>query len=515
MEQETYISVQTEYLFVGSLYKNPDQYLLFGDSIRSAYDFGDEATKFFYDMFELMYKTFSQDFTERSINTFATMDTARYELFTKYNGYRTISAYMKAANVSDIKNYYAIIKKYSVLREYQRKGFAVDWIVQRKDFQTLKAEDIVQFVIMSANKVNTVILCEKESVVVNSDMVNTQRGYLAKPQMGLDTPWQGYNTMFRGCRLEKAIFDGALSNEGKTRKLMQLAAHIALIEDESFLLMSNEMSEEDLRSCLLTTVINNPEYRQYHGVEINKKEYEIVMGQYRSDETGEFFVQNDGESEEEYFQRVWNGSSEYRKVQQISEWIDQKRARNLYFKDMGSDYSDAALEMTIKKHKELYGIKYFGYDTLKGYRTDDWQSVKQTATMLKELMKNEQLFMYAVFQLTDDTVYCQIQDLTSNNIANAKQIKHIADHLTLNMKIHPADYDKYEYVPFDTGWGKQNQPLDKKKIYYGTKVDKNRAADKSKMLLFEVNLDYNTWNNVGYLVQKEISKPQDPKQRKR
>lgn len=334
--------------------------MLFGDSIRSAYDFGDEATKFFYDMFELMYKTFSQDFTERSINTFATMDTARYELFTKYNGYRTISAYMKAANVSDIKNYYAIIKKYSVLREYQRKGFAVDWIVQRKDFQTLKAEDIVQFVIMSANKVNTVILCEKESVVVNSDMVNTQRSYLAKPQMGLDTPWQGYNTMFRGCRLEKAIFDGALSNEGKTRKLMQLAAHIALIEDESFLLMSNEMSEEDLRSCLLTTVINNPEYRQYHGVDINKKEYEIVMGQYRSDETGEFFVQNDGESEEEYFQRVWNGSSEYRKVQQISEWIDQKRARNLYFKDMGSDYSDAALEMTIKKHKELYGIKYFG-----------------------------------------------------------------------------------------------------------------------------------------------------------
>lgn len=515
-ETEVYGNVQSEYLFVGALYKDPDQYLLFGNSIRSTYDFNDEATRFFYDLFELMYATFTKDITERSVNTFATMDPTRFSTYTKYQGFRTIKAYMDAANLDDVKNYYNTLKKYSLLREYQRKGFPVDWIVNRRDFQLLTAEEIVQLVAASINKVSTVILCEKEAEVVNSGVKDAIGSYLITPQMGICTPWEGYNSLFRGCRLEKAIFDGALSNEGKTRKLMQLAAHIALIEEEPFLLMSNEMSIEDLRSCLITTVINNKEYQQYHGVELDKKEYEIVMGQYRDDATGQFMEQYEDESDEDYLKRMTENSTEFRKIQQIADWIDKKRERNLYFKDMGSDYSDRTLEITIKKYKELYGIQYFGYDTLKGYRTDDWQSVKQTATMLKELMKNEKLFMYAVFQLTDDTVYCQIQDLTSNNIANAKQIKHIADHLTLNMKIHPADYDKYEYIPFDSSIaGITKQSLDKNKVYYGTKIDKNRAADKSKMLLFEVNLDYNTWDNIGYLYQKEITKPQQADKRNR
>ena len=500
---DIYSSVQSEYLFVGALYNNPDNYLLYGDSIRSAYDFYDEATRFFYDMFELMYKTFSQDFTERTINTFATMDDVRYRQYMQYSGYKTLKAYIESSNNNDIDNYYSILKKYSLIREYQRKGFPVDWIVNSKKFNAMSAEDIAQIVIGAASKINTVILCEKDAVVVNSDMVATQKKYLITPQMGIATPWKGYNIMFRGCREEKIIFDGALSNEGKTRKMMQLAAHITLIEDQSFLLMSNEMSEEDLKSCLLTTVINNPEYKQYHGVDINKKETEIVLGQYRDDDTGKFLVREDGESEDAYYLRVFHSSEEFRKVQKVSEWIDVKREKNLYFKDMGQDYSDQALEMTIKKHKELYGIKYYGYDTLKGYRTDDWQSVKQTATILKELVKKEKLFMYAVFQLTDDTVYCDVFNLTSNNIANAKQIKHVADHLALNMKINKADYDKYEYEAYDKTLGDVRQPLNKNKTYYGCKIDKNRAADKSKLLLFEVDLDYNIWNNVGILLQKE------------
>ncbi len=514
-EQEFFANVQSEYLFVGSLYKNPDQYLLYGESVRSSYDFADEATKFFYDMFELMYNTFSQDFSERTINTFATMDSTRYALFNRYQGYKTVKAYMDASNPEDIRNYYDTVKKYSVLREYQRKGFPVEWIANSKKFQTMSAEEIVQIIIGMASKVNTVILCEKESVVVNSKMVETQKRYLITPQMGVPTPWQGYNDMFRGCREEKVIFDGALSNEGKTRKLMQLAAHIALVEDKSVLIMSNEMSEEDLRSCLLTTVINNPEYRQFHGVDINKKEEEIVLGQYRNDTTGEMIVRAENESEDEYYFRVWNESSEYRKVQKVSEWIDTKREKNLYFKDMGEDYSDQAIEMTVKKHKELYGIKYFMYDTLKGYRSDDWQTVKQTATMLKELMKNEKLFMYAVFQLTDDTVYCDVFDLTSNNIANAKQLKHVADHLVLNMKIHKADYKKYKYISYDKTLGNIEHELNENKVYYGAKIDKNRAADKSKLLLFEVDLNYNTWVNVGFLIQREASKPQAPDAKKK
>lgn len=505
-----YYNIQAEYLFVGSLYKDPDIYLLYGDTIRSTYDFYDDATRFFYEMFVSMRKTFSEDMSERNVNTFATMDDERYKIYSLYQGYRTIKMYMESANVEDAKSYYNTIKKYSVIREYLRKGFPVDKIVKYKNFSTLTPEEIPQIIIASASKINTIILCEKESVIVNSKMEETQKRYLIAPQLGLLTPWEGYNALFRGCREGKVIFDGMLSNEGKTRKMMQLAAYITLIQDESFLLMSNEMSEEDLRSCLLATVLNNEQFKLYHGVDIIKKEEEIVLGQYIDDTTGKFMsrlVDENGkflETEDEYCQRVYNNSSEYRKVMQVSKWIDIKRQKNLLFLDVGKNYSDKALETQIKKHKELYGVKYVGYDTLKGYRTDDWQSVKQTATMLKELMKNENMFLYAVFQLTDDTAYCDVFDLTSNNIANAKQIKHVADHLVLNLRIHADDYGKYEYIPFkqDVYWG-ETEFLDPKKVYYGAKIDKNRAADKSKLLLFEVNLDYNTWENVGVLLQKK------------
>lgn len=502
-----YANVQSEFLLVGALYKQPDMYLIYGESIRSAYDFSDDATKFFYNLFEMMYKTFSQDFSERNINTFVTMDDSRFVEYTRYGGYRTIKEWAASANLDDVKNYYSTVKKYSVIREYKRKGFPVDNVMKSKKFPYMNAEEITQIVIGAASKVNTVILCEKESVVVNSRMEDIQKDYLITPQMGLTTPWYGYDLLFRGCREEKTIFDGMLSNEGKTRKLMQLAAHIALIEEQSVLIMSNEMSEEDLRSCLLTTVINNPEYKQLHGVDIEKKETEIVLGRYRDDDTGEFLVRAEGEDEDEYYDRVYSCSTEYRKVQQVSRWLDQKREKNLFFKDVGMDYSDKALEMCIKKHKELYGIKYFMYDTLKGFRTDDWQSVKQSATMLKELMKNEKCFMYAVFQLTDDSTFCDVFDLTSNNIANAKQVKHIADHLILNMRLNKDDYSKYEYEPFDKteDWG-SHRALNPEKIYYGSKIDKNRAADKSKLLLFEVNLDLNTWDNVGVLLKRDKRK---------
>ena len=41
----------------------------------------------------------------------------------------------------------------------------------------MNAEEITQIVIGAASKVNTVILCEKESVVVNSRMEDIQKDY--------------------------------------------------------------------------------------------------------------------------------------------------------------------------------------------------------------------------------------------------------------------------------------------------------------------------------------------------
>ena len=103
----------------------------------------------------------------------------------------------------------------------------------------------------------------------------------------------------------------------------------------------------------------------------------------------------------------------------------------------------------------VQNIKYFGYDTLKGYNTDDWSQIKQFATRLKELTKELRMSGYAVFQLSDDTVFTDIFSLSSNNIANAKQIKHVADILNIGKKLNKDEYHKYQMVAENDSWESQ------------------------------------------------------------
>jgi replicative DNA helicase len=500
-------NIQNEILLVGSFYKNPDFYITHGNYIRSKYDFDDQVTKFFYDCFELMYKTFSQTVDENKINTFMSQDNERLQLYKQYGAYKTITQWMNLADIEDFKNYFNIVKKYSLVREYQRNGYPVQKIIQHKRFNEWQAQDIYKMIRAKADKINTVILLNNESVVLNEKIQDTTKKYLIKPQFGMELPWSSINEAFRGLRLGKVIFDGLLSNEGKTRKLMKLIAFITLIKNEKFCLLSNEMDEDDLKSALITTVVNNKEFKSLHGIDIVKPEKEIVLGQYRDDK-GNFITRkiddqgNFDEDEDEFINRVIKNSDEYRKILEIGKWIELKQDKQIFFKDVGMDYSDPSLLFEIQKHSIVHSVKYFGYDTIKGYQSDEWMGIKQTATKLKELAKEIKIGLYAVFQMTDDSVFTDIFELSSNNIANAKQMKHVVDHMLLGKRLSKDDYYKYAYIPNDC-WGISNpQSLDLTKSYLATKIEKNRGGSKDKITLLEVDLNLNTWYDIGFLIKK-------------
>lgn len=128
-------NIQSEILFVGSLYKCPDLFVSYGNFMRSQYDFSDDATKFFYDMFEMMYTTFSQTVEESKVNIFMSQDDERLRQYKRYKGWKTISSWMELADENDFKNYYNTIKKYSLVREYERNGYPVKRIVEHRNFE--------------------------------------------------------------------------------------------------------------------------------------------------------------------------------------------------------------------------------------------------------------------------------------------------------------------------------------------------------------------------------------------
>ena len=253
----------------------------------------------------------------------------------------------------------------------------------------------------------------------------------------------------------------------------------------------------------------NKEFQDLHGVYITKPEKEIVLGVYH-DNDGNIIrrkIDDDGvyiESNDEYIKRIKDTSDEYWNVKKVTDWIDSSdRKGKVMFKDVGDDYSSERIEFELRKAKMVQNIKYYGYDTLKGYNTDDWSQIKQFATKLKELTKELRMSGYAVFQLSDETVFTDIFSLSSNNIANAKQIKHVADILNIGKKLNKEEYHKYQMVLECGSWGEVNaENLDLNKQYFCIKPDKNRAGSKDKIMLFEIDLNLNVWKNIGYIIKK-------------
>ena len=502
-------NVQSEMLLCGCMYEQPDLYFTYGESIKSKYDFSDEAAKFFYDFFVDYFLTFSQEISESKCNNFATQNNERLKNYKTYGGWRTINKFKGMADPSDIKAVYNTVKKYSLIREYDKNGFPAEFILTNKKFQYMNANDVYRMVRSKADKINTKINVIEEPVILTKGVSNTIDAYLLTPQFGVQTHWRGYNEYFRGLLPGNVLFQGFLSNEGKSRNLVNLAAYVTLVMKQKFMLLSNEMTEQAMKNCLITTVLNCKEFKALHGVELIKPEKEITMGMYRDNETHEFIFRKEDEygnfieSEEHFLERV-KKSKEYQDVMKVAAWMEEQMDGKFYFNDITSDYSDEAIELEIRRAKLVYNCAHFAVDTLKAWGAEDWVKVKATATKIVELGKELNLFGVCTFQLTDSTVFDSVFQLSSNNIGAAKGIKHPVDLLTLGKRIAKEEYHLYQYVAYDDAWGEEvAYDLDTKKNYFGLRVDKNRLGSKDKIMLFDYNLDYNTWDNIGYIIQKK------------
>ncbi len=502
-------NIQNEIMLVGCLFKKPDIFIEYGQYVKSKYDFLDDATKFFYDNAEIIYQKRTQTFNENSINTYMTEDKERLKEYKKYGGWKTLQSWINLAIIDDFKNYFDVLKKYSLLREYDRNGFNVQKILEHPKFQLFNAVDIYRLIRSKADKIHTVILTNNESEILNEKMCMLINNCLEKPDVGLNLPFDIMNDLFRGIRTGTMMANGALSNSGKSRYLFKIVAYIALVLKQKVCVLLNEMSTEDMRLALLTTVINNPEFSQLHGFNINKNEREIAMGLYK-DKDGNFIyrkIDDSGnyiEEVEEYTNRLIEQSNEYKIIYQIASWIEKEIDGLIYAKDVSEAYDDKSLSYEIRKHNLIFGVKYYFYDTLKNDidSVGDWSALKKTVTKLSELTTQLDIFVFGSLQLTDDVNHIDPLMMSSSNIAECKAIKHVLDSLTMFKHLRKDEYNKYYYTSI-SDWGEpEEHNLDLSKRYVIFIVDKNRTGRKTAILM-EIDLDKNTWIEVGEVFRKE------------
>ena len=327
---------------------------------------------------------------------------------------------------------------------------------------------------------------------------------------GLEFPFKIISSVFKGIRRGETMAFAMPSNAGKSRFTINIAAYVAFVHKKKVLVISNEMSEEKMKLCLITTILNNEAYQKLHGQKIKKSEGELLEFKFRPDKLEDvkvdekgYVVKEENESQEDFVKRLTKISEEFRMTLNVMEWVRKQTENSIYFVNI-TNHTNDELQKIIMNYYYKEEIHYMFYDTLKTDTENigNGEEIKKTATMLANLAQNFSLFIGSTIQLNENST--TPINLTVNDLAVSKTVKEVLDTLCLVKQINNDHLSDYEYSDQEVGmpFNELEKFTDPDVRYYACVVDKNRAGAKPKVLL-RLNLAYNFWKELGYLRLKQ------------
>ena len=327
---------------------------------------------------------------------------------------------------------------------------------------------------------------------------------------GLDYPFPIITEVFKGIRKGETMAFAMPSNSGKSRLTIDIAAYTALIHKKKVLVISNEMSEEKMKLCLITTILNNPEIQKIHGQELKITEGELLEFKFRPDNKKDakldedgYVLKEEGETQKQFVKRLSDISTDFNKTIKAIEWASKQINNSIYFINI-TDHTNDELKKVIINYYYKEHIEYVFYDTLKTDTSNigNPEEIKKTATILSNLAQNFNIFICSSLQLAENTT--SPINLDVNDLAVSRTVKEVLDTLCLFKQISRDNLGEYEYSlnEVDTKFFDLEKSENPDVRYYACVVDKNRAGAKPK-LVFKLNLAYNSWEELGYLRLKQ------------
>ena len=414
------------------------------------------------------------------------------------------------------KNYnmekvYISLKKLFVLR----KSYLAIPIKSIQD----KVVEITQYILydkMSVEEVESAIQQVNDTEkfkrsVLTSDLTSFLEMGDNNLRNGLPLPFPIMTKVFKGIRKGETMAIAMPSNSGKSRITIDIAAHIALVHKKKVLIISNEMSEEKMRLCLITTMINNKAIQEMHGQKgLKITEGELLEFKFRPDDSKStdvdedgYITRHDGEKQGDFVKRLLKESSDFKRTVAVTEWANKEIGNSIYFINI-TDHTNDELKKVIMNYYYKEQIEYVFYDTLK---TDianigNGEEVKKTATILSNLAQNFDMYICSTLQLAESNTLPV--NLNVNDLSASRTVKEVLDTLSLMKQINRDTLQNYEYSleEVDTKFYDLKKEKDPDVRYYACVIDKNRAGAKPT-LVFKINLAYNIWEELGYLRLKQ------------
>ena len=410
----------------------------------------------------------------------------------------------------DIEDVYLQLKKLFSLRKYYLKAPTKEMqakIVEIRNYElyddmSLEEVDSAVDQIRVTNRLSQIVLNEGVTeFLVEGENTLTQ---------GVDLPFPIMNSVFKGLRRGETMSFAMPSNAGKSRFTVNLAAYVAFVQKKKVLIISNEMSEEKMRLCLITTIVNNPEIKKIHKQDLSITEGELLEFQFKPDNPKEVEVDENGyvarqekESHKKFAKRLEKVSEQYRKTIAVTDWVNKQIENSIHFVHI-TDHTNEELKKIILNYYYKEGIEYIFYDTLK---TDtehigSTEEIKKTATILSNIAQEFDVFVGSTLQLQESSTLPV--NLTINDLATSRTVKEVLDTLSLIKQINKETLKNYEYSPEEYADKYKEIEIfkDSNVRHYACVVDKNRAGAKPT-LLFRLNLAYNSWEELGYLRLKQ------------
>ena len=413
----------------------------------------------------------------------------------------------------NMEKIYLDLKKLFVLR----KNYLAIPIKSIQD-KVVEITDYILYDKMSVEEVKSAIIQVNDTekfkrAVLNRNLTSFLEMGDNNLRNGLSLPFPILTSVFKGIRKGETMAFAMPSNCGKSRFTIDLAAHTALVHKKKVLIISNEMSEEKMKLCLITTIINNPEIQKLHGYEISKTEGELLEFKFRADDPKKvdvdekgFIIRKKDEKQGDFVNRLMKESTEFKNTVAITDWANKEIKNSIYFINI-TDHTNDELKKVIMNYYYKEQIEYVFYDTLKTDTANIGvpEEIKRTATILSNLAQNFNLYICSTLQLAEsDTLPV---NLDVNDLAVSRTVKEVLDTLCLIKQINRDTLKNYEYSlkEVDTKFYDLKKYDDPDVRYYACVVDKNRAGAKPT-LVFRLNLAYNVWNELGYLRLKQQNK---------
>ncbi len=410
----------------------------------------------------------------------------------------------------DIEDVYVELTKLFALRKFyiqmpiKSLQDKIVEITQYKLYHQMTLEEV-------KNAVNQVSVTDKfKQAILNEDLTRFLEEGDNNLTNGLALPFPILSSVFKGIRKGETMAFAMPSNSGKSRFTVNLASYVAFVHKKKVLIISNEMSEEKMKLCLITTILNDPEIQKIHGQVIKKTEGELLEFKFRPDkgqkvevdEKG-FIIKKKDEKQKDFIKRLSNISTEFNQTIAATQWVNEQMKNAIYFINI-TDHTNDELKKVIMNYYYKEQIEYIFYDTLKTDTANigNGEELKKTATILSNLAQSFNLYICSTLQLAESNTLPV--NLNINDLAVSRTVKEVLDTLCLIKQINRETYQDYEYSlkEVDTKFYELEKYEDPDVRYYACVVDKNRAGAKPT-LLFKLNLAYNRWEELGYVRLKQ------------